>query len=949
MTIKSKLWTSFVALTLVLVVSGVISNYGLLSTNRALDRIVEAEEPTSAAAYKMEINAVEIGDKVSEYLRTGDPDTLEGVEQDERQFERAKATYDDLATTSREEDLSNRLGSLYVEYAGLADSLIEQKNRQEGLTDEAYGALEDVAGFASGEFRSQMDLAGPQAVEKSGAASGLQTRIAELEAALGNYLRSPEESYREEISSAGFEEELAALRATGLSGSESAAADDLEARFGQALSLAEEAADSRGSIAADRQELLDLERRIDDLLDDEVQVLTLQNLRAAEENVGDTFAGVRWALLATLILGLLAAGGAAFFISRGIVGSINRLVEGANRIGRGEPDHRIPVSSRDELGVLARAFNDMLERRRQSERVVEEMAAFPKFNPHPVIKLDRQGLVLSANPASDRFFPGLRTGDRWAEVCPGVEERWLDEVFESPETVQQEVAGEEWVLLLSYRSVPEADAVHVHGSDITELRRAEKAVEAVSRRNELILDSVGEGIFGLDLDGRTSFVNPAAARMTGYRPEELIGQHQHARIHHSKPDGEPYGREECPIYAALRDGEVHQVTGEVFWRKDGTSFPVEYVSTPILEGGEIVGAVVSFKDVTERRQAEERLRESKERFRQLFDQSVDALMVHDAEGRLIDFNAEAVRSLGYSEKEMAELRVRDFATNLISGGQRNPRSGGTLWQRALERDARGGMEGIHYGEHRRKDGTKFPVEVRVGSVDYDGERRIFASARDITDRREAERRGRTQHAVTRVLSEATEDLREVAPRLLQNICEGLGWDFGELWEVDRDALELRCVETWRDSELVGAGVRGRYEPDHLRAGRRASGTGLGSGGAGLDTGRDRGRRFPASRGRRPRGTARSARAPDTARRPGAGRVELLQPGSPSAGQGGDGACGHARQPDRAVHRAPAGRGGAAGERGAVPQPHGRHFRGYRDRRERTHHREQQGFHRDARL
>lgn len=141
-----------------------------------------------------------------------------------------------------------------------------------------------------------------------------------------------------------------------------------------------------------------------------------------------------------------------------------------------------------------------------------------------------------------------------------------------------------------------------------ERREAERAVAQLSRQNKLILDSAGEGIYGVDLEGRTIFLNPAAARMTGWAVEELIGQPQHARLHHSRSDGAPYPREECPIYAAFKDGAVHQVASEVFWRKDGTSFPVEYTSTPIREEGKIVGAVVVFKDITERKQAEERIR-----------------------------------------------------------------------------------------------------------------------------------------------------------------------------------------------------------------------------------------------------------------------------------------------------------------------------------------------------
>jgi PAS domain S-box-containing protein len=93
--------------------------------------------------------------------------------------------------------------------------------------------------------------------------------------------------------------------------------------------------------------------------------------------------------------------------------------------------------------------------------------------------------------------------------------------------------------------------------------------------------------------------------MIGCSVEELISQHMHSIIHHSKPDGTHYSQQECLIYAALKDRVIHHVDDEVFWRKDGTSFPVEYISNPILERGEIVGAVVTFRDITERLQAQQ--------------------------------------------------------------------------------------------------------------------------------------------------------------------------------------------------------------------------------------------------------------------------------------------------------------------------------------------------------
>ena len=141
--------------------------------------------------------------------------------------------------------------------------------------------------------------------------------------------------------------------------------------------------------------------------------------------------------------------------------------------------------------------------------------------------------------------------------------------------------------------------------DITERKQAEEAVEALRHQNEVILNSAGEGIYGLNTGGSITFVNPAATKMIGWSVEELISQHMHSIIHHSKPDRTHYPRQECLIYAALKDGVIHRVDDEVFWRKDGTSFPVEYISSPILERGEIVGAVVTFRDITERLQAQQ--------------------------------------------------------------------------------------------------------------------------------------------------------------------------------------------------------------------------------------------------------------------------------------------------------------------------------------------------------
>lgn len=135
-----------------------------------------------------------------------------------------------------------------------------------------------------------------------------------------------------------------------------------------------------------------------------------------------------------------------------------------------------------------------------------------------------------------------------------------------------------------------------------------------------ILEAVGEGIYGVDTNGLATFINSAGARMLGWQAEALLGKHIHNLTHHKHADGSPYPMNACPIYAALTDGEVHHRDNEVFWRKDGSSFPVEYTSTPIYEAGKLVGAVAVFWDISERLATERQLRSAIHEISQLKEQ-----------------------------------------------------------------------------------------------------------------------------------------------------------------------------------------------------------------------------------------------------------------------------------------------------------------------------------------
>ncbi|MGS0535530.1 sigma-54 interaction domain-containing protein [Pseudoalteromonas sp. SaAl2] len=139
----------------------------------------------------------------------------------------------------------------------------------------------------------------------------------------------------------------------------------------------------------------------------------------------------------------------------------------------------------------------------------------------------------------------------------------------------------------------------------------------------LLLNAVGEGIYGFDLSGNAVFVNPAAEQMTGWSADELLGKKIHQYHHHSHADGRAYPADECQIYCTMFDGVHRQVKDEVFWRKDGSCFPVEYTSTPVYKNGQLIGAVAVFRDVSKQHETQLALRQALAQVRDLSEQLRD--------------------------------------------------------------------------------------------------------------------------------------------------------------------------------------------------------------------------------------------------------------------------------------------------------------------------------------
>ena len=198
---------------------------------------------------------------------------------------------------------------------------------------------------------------------------------------------------------------------------------------------------------------------------------------------------------------------------------------------------------------------------------------------------DRAGVIELNNWA---LKTGKPTKGEWRVVWPDGSVHWI--------------AGR-WQALKNESHEP----VRIIGvnADVTDRKRAEEELRESEQKLRLLLDSTAEAIYGIDLDHRCTFCNPACLRTLGYEHvDQVVGKNMHDLLHHSRGDGTVLPVEECRVHRVIRTGEGVHVEDEVFWRANGTSFPTEYWSYPQRRGRELVGAVVAFTDITERKLAE---------------------------------------------------------------------------------------------------------------------------------------------------------------------------------------------------------------------------------------------------------------------------------------------------------------------------------------------------------
>ena len=396
---------------------------------------------------------------------------------------------------------------------------------------------------------------------------------------------------------------------------------------------------------------------------------------------------------------------------------------------------------------------------------------------------DVEGRILYVNPAFEKTYgysAGEALGNTPRILKSGTLSNEVYKNFWGALLSKQVVSGEMTnktkdgrILTIEGSANPVLDA---HGDiiaflaiqrDITHRKRAEEEAARLSQKNELILRSAGEGILGVDLQGCHTFVNPAAAWMLGYEAEELVGRPSHSTWHHTRQNGSPYPSEECHIYDTLRDGMVYRSSLEVFWRKDGTSFPVEYASKPIYERGRVVGAVVTFADITERKQAEEALRESEGLLRAITNTADVVIFLKGVDGRYLFVNRLFEKLFRVTDAAICGKTDFDVFPREVAEAFRRNDEVVVQSKQPLEVEERVPHDdGIH-----TYISVKFPIQKSSGEIFA-----VCGIATDITNRKQGEEKLRESEERFRVL--------------IENQGEGVGIvDMNEVFQLANPAAE----------------------------------------------------------------------------------------------------------------------------------------------------------------
>ena len=400
------------------------------------------------------------------------------------------------------------------------------------------------------------------------------------------------------------------------------------------------------------------------------------------------------------------------------------------------------LDAQGKITGAASIARDITARKRAEDQTRLQTAALESAA-NSIVITDRQGQILWVNPAFTHLtgYPAsevigqsprvLKSGIQdlafyqklWQTVLSG--EVWQGEV------VNRRKDGTLYTENMTITPVPDATGTVHHfiaiKQDITDRKRTEETVRASNEMVRLLLDSIPGAVYGIDTHGNCTFCNHSCLRLLGYREAaDLLGKDMHALMHHTRQDGTPYPVEECHIYEAFRRGRGTHIDNETLWRRDGSSFPGEYWSRPIHRHGNVIGTVVTFINITERKEAEQQTRLQTA----ALESAANGIAIADRDGRLLWVNHAFTHLTGYPAGEILGQTMRF----LKSGGQGKDFYD-NLWQTILSGK-------VWKGEmvNRRKDGTLYTDDTTITPV-HDGSGALthyVAIKQDVTKRKLAE-------------------------------------------------------------------------------------------------------------------------------------------------------------------------------------------------------------------
>jgi PAS domain S-box-containing protein len=320
-------------------------------------------------------------------------------------------------------------------------------------------------------------------------------------------------------------------------------------------------------------------------------------------------------------------------------------------------------------------------------------------------------------------------------------------------------------------------------------------LQFAEERTRQIMETLSDGLYGVDDEGRITFINPAACEILGYEQEQLLGKHAHATFHYAKPDGSPYPAEECQMRISWMTGVADRLGDEVFWHRDGHAIPIEYNVSPIKKGDWVVGAVISFHNISARKATEAKLLAREQQFRQLIDSAPDAMVISDQTGVIIMINRKAETLFGYNRDELCG----QFVEVLVP--ERYRRKHGDLRHGYISQiGSRMGADREIYGF--TKDGREVPIEISLSPIKTEDGVLISSAIRDITERKK-----------NNALLQERETLLSAVMKILP-----VG-----IWIVDKKGNITfgndAAVEIWGGAQYVGLGQLGVYKGWWVKSGK----------------------------------------------------------------------------------------------------------------------------------